>query len=165
MLMSNTSLRIDEVQCRPISILEGPPYVMLIVHCNWVIDPHLLYGPANVVDVLFKRELWRMDADHHKSLIFVFLGPGADIRKRPQSVDARVGPEIDEDDFPTQTGRRQGWRIQPLVRALKRSQLGLTADFARGEPVKERNPYPCGCYRLRHFHIPRNDRDRCPDCG
>src|SRR5215208_1650451 len=143
MMISKAALRIDEVQRGPILILEGSPDDMLIVHCDRVIDTHLLDGPANVVDALFKRELRRMDADHHQSLIPVFLGPGAHIGKRSQPIDAGIGPEIDEDDFSAQSLRGQGWRIQPLVRALERSQLELTTDFAREKPVEERNPYPC----------------------
>ena len=68
-LMPNTPLRIDEIQRRPILVPEGSPYDMLIVHCDRIIDPHVLHGPANVVQVFFKCELRRMDADHHQSLI------------------------------------------------------------------------------------------------
>src|SRR3982751_6554220 len=103
MMMSNAPLRIDEIQSRPIPVIEGPPYGMLIIHCDWVIDPPLFYGPANVVEVLLKSELRRMDADHHQSLILVFLGPSADVGSRSQPVDAGVGPEVDEDDFSAQS--------------------------------------------------------------
>ena len=158
--MSNAPLRIDEIQRWPVVVLEGSPYRMLIVHRDRVIDPHLLHGPANVVDVLLERELRRMDADHHQSLILVFLGPRADIGSCPQPVDAGVGPEIDEDDFSAQSRRRQGRRIQPLVRALKRSQLGLTSRAAKRKPVKERNPYPCGYDRLQHVRVLCKARSR-----
>ena len=99
-----------------------------------------------------------MDADHHQSLILVFLGPGADIGKRAQPVDAGVGPEIDEDDLSAQSRRRQGRRIEPLVRALERSQLGLAGTSGIEESVQERNPYSCGCRRLRHVHLPTKPR-------
>src|SRR4051812_24332741 len=111
MMMSNTPLRIDEIQSRPIPVMEGLPYRMLIIDGDRVIDAHLSHGPANVVDVLLKSELRRMDADHHQSLVLVFLGPGADIRSRSQPLDAGVGPEIDEDDFSTQTWHREGRRL------------------------------------------------------
>ena len=61
----DAALRIDEVQRGPILILEGSPDDMLIVHCDWVVDPHLPNGPADVIYVFLKSELRRMDADHH----------------------------------------------------------------------------------------------------
>src|SRR5829696_5515229 len=133
MMMPKASLRIDEIQRRPITVLESPPYDMLIVHCDRITDVHFLQGPAHVAHILFKGELRRMDADHYQPLIFVLVGPGADIRKLPQPVDAGVGPEIDQDDLPAQSLRRQGWRIQPLVRTLERSELGRATDLARGK--------------------------------
>src|SRR5688572_12612538 len=106
MMMSNTALSIDEIQRRPISVLKGSPDGMVVVHCDRVIDPHLLHGPANVVYVFLESELRRMDADHYQPLILVFRGPRADIRSSPQPVDAGVGPEIDEDDLSAQSLRR-----------------------------------------------------------
>src|SRR5215218_7444724 len=135
MMMSNTPLRIDKIQSRPIPVMEGPPYGKLIIDGDRVFDPSLFHGPANVVDVLLKSELRRMDADHHQSLILVFLGPSADVGSRSQPVDARVGPEVDEDDFSPQSWRGQGQRIQPLVRVLEGSQLGLTTHFVRTKTV------------------------------
>ena len=64
--------------------------------------------PLHIVGVLFKRKLRGVNADHDQSAIPVFFGPGADIGKRAQPVDARVGPEIDEDDFSSQSRRGQG---------------------------------------------------------
>src|ERR1700716_239864 len=163
-MMSNTPLRIDEIQRRPILILKGAPYDMVVVDRDRVIDPHVFHGPANVVYVFFECELRCVDADHHQSLILVFLVPGADIGKCAQPVDAGVGPEIDEDDFSPESRRRQGRRIEPLVRALKRCQLGLTSNLAGRKPVEERNPYPCGRGRLWHVHVSYKTRNRCPDC-
>ena len=54
MMMSNTPLRIDEIQRRPILVPESAPYDMVAVHCDRVIDPHVFDGPANVVQVFLK---------------------------------------------------------------------------------------------------------------
>src|SRR5215218_3510276 len=102
-MMPNTPLRIDEIQRWPISILECSPYVMFIVDCDRVSDPHLCHGPANVIYAFLKGKLWCMDAYHDEAFVLVLLGPGADIAKRSQPVDASVGPEIDEDDFSAQS--------------------------------------------------------------
>src|SRR6185369_12983013 len=81
--------------------------------------------------VLFKRELRRMHADHDQTLVPVFFGPGADIRQRAQPVDAGVSPEIDEDDLSTQRGCVQWWRIDPLICSIERGQRGLTGNCWR----------------------------------
>jgi hypothetical protein len=83
-VVPDTPLRVDEVQRRPVPVLEGPPYGVLVVHGDRVIDPHLLHGPADVVHVLLERELRRVDADHHQASILVLRGPGADVGERPQ---------------------------------------------------------------------------------
>ena len=54
MMMPNTPLRIDEIERRPILVAEGTPDDMVVVDRDRVIDPHVLHGPANVVEVLFE---------------------------------------------------------------------------------------------------------------
>jgi hypothetical protein len=39
-----------------------------------------------------------VDADDHESLVAVLLVPGADVAERAEPVDARVRPEVDQDD-------------------------------------------------------------------
>ena len=123
-------MRIDEIERRPGLVPECAPNGVVVVDRDRVVDLHVLHGPANVGDVLFEFELRRMDADHHQSLVLVFLGPGADIRKLAPPVDAGVGPEVDQDDLAAQRLRRQRRRIQPFVRALERCQLALTGRRA-----------------------------------
>ena len=132
-VMADTSLRIDEIERRPGLVPECAPDGMVVVDRDRVVDLHVFHGPANVGDVLFELELRRMDADHHQSLVLVFLGPGADIRKLAPPVDAGVGPEIDQNDLAAQSLRRQRRRIQPFVRAVKRRQLVLTGRRADWE--------------------------------
>src|SRR5262249_27288957 len=92
------------------------------------------------------------------------LGPGADIGKRAQPVNAGGRPEIDEDDFSAQRRRRQRRRIEPLVRALERGQPGLTGKLAKGKPMQERDPQPRRRHRRAHGDVPRDDRKRSSDC-
>ena len=44
MMMSNTPLRINEIQRRPILILKGAPYDMVVVDRDRVIDPQVFHG-------------------------------------------------------------------------------------------------------------------------
>src|SRR5882672_9700700 len=81
LMMSNMPLRIDEIEGRPILVPESTPYRMVAIDRDRIIDPHVLRGSANVIDVSLELELRRMHADHHQPLIPVFLGPRADIGK------------------------------------------------------------------------------------
>ena len=74
-------MRIDEIEGRPILVVEGPPYRIVVIDRDRIIDSHLLRGSAHVLDVFLKCELRRVHADHDESLILVFLGPGADVGK------------------------------------------------------------------------------------
>ena len=53
-MVSDTPLRIDEIQRRPILIVEGAPDDMVVVDRDRVIDPQVFHGPANVVRVLLE---------------------------------------------------------------------------------------------------------------
>ena len=122
-MIANMPLRIDEIEGRPIVVIESMPDRIVVIDRDRILDPHVLGGPANVLEVVLKGELRRVHADHHHSVILVFLGPRADIGKGAQPVDAGVGPEVDEDDFSAQVGRREWRRIEPRGRATQRRQL------------------------------------------
>src|SRR5829696_507016 len=81
LMMSNMPLCIDEIEGRPITVVESTPYRIVVIDRDRIINPHVLRGSANVIDVFLKCELRRMHADHNQSLILVFLGPRADIGK------------------------------------------------------------------------------------
>src|ERR1700736_890369 len=97
--MADTSVCINEIERRPSLVSERTPDDMIAVDCDRIVDLHVFHGPANVGNTLFELELWRVDADHHQSLVLIFLGPGADIRKLSPPVDAGVRPEIDQNDL------------------------------------------------------------------
>lgn len=91
MTMSNMPLRIDEIEGRPVFVLEGTSY-MVVIDRDRIIDPHVPRGSANVIDVFFKCEFRRVPADRNQSLIFVFLKPRADIGKTSNAAEDR-GPQ------------------------------------------------------------------------
>jgi hypothetical protein len=106
-VMPDTPLRVGEVEGGPVVVVEGTPYRVVVVYRDRVVDPHVLHGPADVVHVVLERELGRVHADDHQSLGGVFPGPGADVGKLPEPVDARIGPEVDQDHLPAQAVGRQ----------------------------------------------------------
>src|SRR6266436_1729898 len=118
-MIPNAPLRIDNIEGRPVFVLESTPYRVVAIDRDRIFDPHVLRGPADVVDVLLESELGRVHADHHQTLTLVFLGPRADIGEGAQPIDAGVGPDVDHDDFSAQAGRGQRWRIEPPGRTVE----------------------------------------------
>src|SRR6476619_5504578 len=101
-MMSDTALPIGEVERRPISVTESKPYRIVGIDRYRIINPHVLRGSSNVVDVSLERELRRVHADYHQSFVLIFLGPRANVGKRASPIDAGIRPEVDEDDLPGQ---------------------------------------------------------------
>ena len=76
-----------------------------------------LHGAADVLDIFLERELGRVHPEHHQALVLVLRGPRADVGVRAPPVDAGVGPELDEDDFPAQLRGSQRSGVDPPGRA------------------------------------------------
>src|SRR5918996_4776573 len=74
LMMANTSLRIDEIEGRPVLVAESTPDGSVAIDRDGIIHPQVLCGSANVVDVLLEREFGRVHADDHQPFILVFLG-------------------------------------------------------------------------------------------
>ena len=125
LMMPDAPLRIDDVERRPIVIVERPPHRKIIVDGDGIIDFHLLRGLTDVVDVSLKHELGRVHADNDQSLVLVSLGPRAHMRKCAEPIDTGVSPEVDENDLPAQVRRRQRPRVEPPGRAGEGRCLAL----------------------------------------
>jgi hypothetical protein len=118
-------LRVDEVEGRPVSVAEGIPDRVVVVDRDRIVDPQVSGGSAEVVEVVLDVELGRMDADHHQAVVLVPLGPGAEVGKLAEPVDAGVGPEVDQNGVAIQVGRCQWRRVEPAAGAEERRQLTL----------------------------------------
>src|ERR1700730_18475956 len=68
-------------------------------------------------------------------MILVLLAPRANVRKSAQPIDAGIGPELDEQDFPAQAVRRQGLRIEPGGPLPREDNSTVLLDFASAEPI------------------------------
>src|ERR1043166_2246154 len=119
MMMANAALHIDEINRRPIFVLESSPYRILAIDGDRISNPHVPRGPANVFDIFLERELRRVHADHYQSSILVFLGPRANVGQCAQPIDTGVGPKLDQDNVSPQSGDRQWLRIEPAGRAAE----------------------------------------------
>src|SRR6185295_2718812 len=131
LVVPNSSVRIGDVHGRPVVIAEGLPNCIVAVECDRILDPHLLRGLADVVNVAFERKLGGMDADHDQPLIVVLLGPRADVAERAQPVDAGVRPEVDEDDLAAQVRGAEGRRVEPPGCPVEFCELPLDRQRTR----------------------------------
>jgi hypothetical protein len=125
LVVSDPSVRVGDVRRRPVLVAERLPDRVVGVEGDRIFDVHVLRSLDDVVGVPFERELGRVDAHHDQPLIPVLLGPGADITERAEPVDARVRPEIDEDDLSLQVGCREGRRVEPAGRPVESRHVTL----------------------------------------
>ena len=130
-MVADLALGVDEVEGRPVVVVEGSPDRVVVVDRDRVVDPQLLDGAADVVEVVLDVEFGGVDADDHQSLVGVLVGPGAEVGKGTEPVDAGVGPEVDQDDLAAQVGGRQRWRVEPLGRAGQGRQRTFNGQLDR----------------------------------
>ena len=116
-------LAIGDVHGRPEVVVEGAPDPVVAVDRDRVLDAEGARMGDDVVDVMLEAELGRVDTDHRQPGVRVLRGPCTDIWRRSQPVDARVGPDVDEDDASAQSLRRQRLGVEPARRTVERRQL------------------------------------------
>ena len=118
-----TPSRVDEVERRPVVVVEGAPDRVVVVDRDRVVDRSLLDRPPHAVDVVLERELRRVDADDDQPVVAVGLRPRADVRLLAQPVDAGQRPEVDEDDVAAQLGGAEWLGVEPLGRPAERGHV------------------------------------------
>ena len=118
----DTPVAIDEVDSRPVVVLERPPDGEVVIDDDRVTDAEFACRAAHVLEVVLEPELGRMHADDDEPAVAVPLVPRADVRQRAKPVDARVGPEVDEDDAPAQSLGRERLGVEPDGRAVERRE-------------------------------------------
>ena len=47
-MMANLPLRIDEIERRPIVVVERLPERVVVINCDWMLKAHVLHGAANI---------------------------------------------------------------------------------------------------------------------
>src|SRR5918994_1181454 len=62
-LVADDAVRVDEVERRPVAVVEGAPDFEVVVDRDRVVDPPLRRRLPNTVDVVLERELRRVDSD------------------------------------------------------------------------------------------------------
>src|SRR5215475_2636776 len=99
MMETDLAIYVDKVVCRPILVVEGIPYCIVVVHCHRVGDAEVMDGFLYICLIFFEWKLGRMNPDDDQTTVFVLLGPCLYIWERAQTIDAGVGPEVDNDNL------------------------------------------------------------------
>jgi hypothetical protein len=135
-------------------------------------DVQLLRRLADIVDLPLERELGRVGTDDDERLVLVLLGPCTDVAQRAQPIDARVRPEVDEDDPPSSASALSGSELsQPLAPSKPGrwpwrprrvpNRLTSRSRLRRGLPRRTRSGLPGeGCARCRPRSCDANTRPR-----
>ena len=125
-MLANASTRVDEVERRPVLILEGPPDRIIVVDHDRIVDLHLLQRRDERCRCSSRMRTRGCARRSRRAL----AGTSAPRRGRYGSVRSqlmqRVGAEVDEHDLAGEARRRQPRRIEPLGRAAECRQLSAT---------------------------------------
>ena len=119
MLVADDPLPVDEIERRPVVVVEGAPDPVVVVDRDRVVDLPLLRRLAHEIDLVLERELRRVDPDHDQPVVLVGLRPRAHERLLAQPVDARQRPEVYEDDLAAQPGGAEWLGVEPLGRPVE----------------------------------------------
>ena len=137
-VVADVSRAVDQVLGRPVGVGVVVPGAVVVVLDDRVVDPESLHGGADVRGDVLEGELRRVDADDHEPVAVVVAVPGLEVRQRAQAVDARVGPEVDQDDLPAKLAERQRRRVEPPAARVERRSLAV--DRQRGPRAARRAP-------------------------
>jgi hypothetical protein len=106
LVLADDAFTVDEVQGGPVPVAERPPDLVAVVDGDRPLDSPPRHLAAHAVEVLLELELRRLDSEDDEPVLPVLLLPGADVRQRPEPVDAGVRAKVD-DDASLQVGSRQ----------------------------------------------------------
>jgi hypothetical protein len=118
-VVADDPVRVDEVERRPVVVVEGVPDVVVVVDDDGVVDAADFRRGPYALDVVLEGELRRVDANHHQAVVAVGLRPSPDIRRLAQPVDAGERPHVHQDDLATQPGRVERLRVEPRRRPVE----------------------------------------------
>lgn len=112
--VSNTTFSIDKIFGRPISIRVQIPESEIIVENHWIGDSSICDRFFYIVTKFLECKFRSMHTDYNKSLIPIFLVPCGEIWEGSLTIDTRIRPKIDDDNFSLETCHRERIGIDPV---------------------------------------------------
>jgi hypothetical protein len=79
-VITNSSLSVDEVICGPVFVAEAGPDQMVTVDGDGVSDVQVRHSSFHLRWISLEAELWRMNTDYHQAGILILCLPGFYIR-------------------------------------------------------------------------------------
>ena len=135
-VVADGAIRVDEVERRPVVVVEGAPDRVVVVGRDGVVDRSVLRRLAHAVELVLERELRRVDADDDQPVGPVRLRPRPDVRLRAQPVDAGQRPEVHEHDVAAQLGGTERLGVEPTGRPVERGHARRVEDELMRTPLR-----------------------------
>ena len=124
-MKADPALGVRDVDRRPVVVRERVPDRVVVVDRDRVFDAQGVGFGGHVVEVVLEAELGRVGADDGQAVIRVLPVPRPEIGECSKPIDAGVGPEVHEDDAPSQSLGRHRIRVQPGGRAVEPGQVSF----------------------------------------
>ena len=122
-VVANVAVHVDEVERRPVVVVEGGPDPVVVVERDRVVDRSLLRRHPDTLELVLEREFRRVHSDDDEPVVSVGLRPGAHVRLGAQPVDARQRPEVHDDDVAAELLGGEGLGVEPRGRAAEGRQV------------------------------------------
>ncbi len=132
--VAHAPARVDQVLRRPVLVPVRVPGGEVVVLRDGIAQPVARDRRLDVARVALERELGRVHADDGETVVAVAAVPGAKRRQRPDAVDARVGPEVDQHHPPAERPERERAPARGVEPALRVPYLGCRADHREALP-------------------------------
>ena len=133
--VTDDPVRVDQIVGGPVLVVVGVPRVVAVVDGDRIVHAELRGLGAHVRDHMLEGELGGVHPHHHEPVLRVGLVPGLDVGKRALAVDARVGPEVHQDDLAPQSReceRLAARCVQPRGDPLERRRLAAAHQSGGG---------------------------------
>src|SRR3954467_5652495 len=136
-VVADDGVGVDEVERRPVVVVECAPDLVVVVQRDRVVDLALVRRLPHTLDVALERELRRVDSDDDQPVVAIGVRPRPDVWLRAQPVDAGERPEVDEHDAAAQIGRAERVGVEPLRGPAERRHV-LVPEHAQSRPPPKR---------------------------
>src|SRR5579883_212204 len=93
---------VDEIIRGPELIAERPPDYIIVVEQDGIGDVELLHRAPHIAGIFFEGELRSMNAKNNEAGVLISIRPCSHIRERSQTVNAGIGPKIDQNNVSLQ---------------------------------------------------------------
>src|SRR6266852_168049 len=118
---------VNQILRGPVLVLVGVPCCHLRINGNRPLNAVMRDRLPDVGDALLKLKLGAVHPNDDEPAVLVLVPPVPQERERALAVDARVGPEVDEDDLPAKLADLERRAVLPIRYPHEFRRLGAAA--------------------------------------